>query len=327
MRLGIDFGTTRTIVAHPDRGNFPVVHFENTTGDMVDHVPSVAAVVDGRLVHGFDAVRAAGTGAPLLRSFKRVLAGPAVTAATPVKLPSATAGPVSVGIGDLLTGFLGSLRRTLAESSTIAGELPDGPISCVIGVPANATGAQRLITLDSFHAAGFEVIGILNEPSAAGLEFSHRQQRTLNSRRTKVVVYDLGGGTFDASLVNVDGTSHDVEASTGINHLGGDDFDEVLARLATDRAGVDLSSAESAGLHEDARIAKEQLSPQSRRISLDVAGRPTTVTVDDFYVAALPLVTRSIEAMAPLVASLDGAGLAESEIAGLHLVGGASSLP
>src|SRR5699024_10977410 len=112
------------------------------------------------------------------------------------------------------------------------------------------------------------------------------------------------GGTFDASLVTIDGIRHEVESSLGLNQLGGDDFDTVLADLALERAGSGPADADARrgtaylDLLEQAREAKERLAPQSRRIVLDVDGEPVTVPVEEFYEAAAPLVAGTMEAMA-----------------------------
>jgi molecular chaperone DnaK (HSP70) len=111
VRLGIDFGTTRTLVACVDRGNFPVVAFTDNDGESHDHIPSVVAEVDGRVVYGFDAVAAERAGAPSLRSFKRLLAAPDVTGHLPV-----TIGATSMPLLDLLTGFLSAVKTALATS-------------------------------------------------------------------------------------------------------------------------------------------------------------------------------------------------------------------
>ena len=86
LDLGIDLGTTRTVVARADRGNYPVLSFTDTNGDSHDYYPSLTALTDDGLVHGFRARRAARQGAPLLRSLKRTLAAPSVSAASPVAL-------------------------------------------------------------------------------------------------------------------------------------------------------------------------------------------------------------------------------------------------
>ncbi|NNG19237.1 Hsp70 family protein [Naumannella sp. ID2617S] len=326
MQLGVDFGTTRTIVAYVDRGNYPVVSFTDQWGDPQDHFPSVVARTADGLVHGFEALAAADDGAPVLRSFKRALASTEVGPQTAVDL-----GGESITLLELLVSHLAALRTALGEASSISAEPLD---SCAIAVPAHAHSAQRFLTLEAFRRAGFTVHGMLNEPSAAGFEYTHRQARTVTSRRRRVIVYDLGGGTFDASLVRVDGTAHEVLDSLGLNDLGGDDFDRVLAEQALAAAGVpdaELTAAQLDTLLADCREAKERLSPQSRRIALDVpnasgGSREVTLRVDDFYAAAAPLVRTSVEAMAPLVGGLDGEGEL-ADVAGIYLVGGASGLP
>jgi molecular chaperone DnaK (HSP70) len=326
MDLGVDLGTTRTIVAVADRGNYPVVGFLDADDDVHEWFPSVVARTgpgpDG-LVHGYDALAAADHGAPTLRSFKRALAAPDVGPHTALLV-----GDEPVPLPVLLTGFLTALADALRTRSTVAGETLG---RTVVSVPAHAHSAQRFLTLEAFRRAGFDVVQVVNEPSAAGFEYSHRKTRTLTRVRNRVVVYDLGGGTFDASLVSVDGGRHDVEASLGLNRLGGDDFDTALADLAVAAAGHGaLDEAARRGtayreLVEQAREAKERLSPQSRRVVLDVDGAPVTVPVEEFYAAVTPLVARTLDAMAPLVRGLDER--TAGDVAGLYLVGGASSLP
>lgn len=324
MQLGVDFGTTRTIVSTVDRGNYPVVAFTNNDGDSVDHIPSVVAREGDGLVFGFDAHAAASRGARLVRSFKRVLASPGVTASTPVDVDG-----LQVGILDLLSGFLSSVRRSLRTASNVADLVGDvEPLETVVAVPAHAHSAQRFLTLEAFREAGFEVVAMLNEPSAAGFEFTHRQGRTVNSRRTRVLVYDMGGGTFDASLVRVDDRDHEVLGSLGLNRLGGDDFDLALAECALSRVGgVPLSVLEQDALLDECRDAKENLSPQSKRLALEVRGEPVVVPVTDFYGSVAPLVEQSLTTLAPLVGGLDAEGLEAAQVAGIYLVGGGSNLP
>ncbi|WP_168582138.1 Hsp70 family protein [Gephyromycinifex aptenodytis] len=323
MRLGVDFGTTRTIVAAVDRGNYPVVSFRDADGDAHEFFPSVAALTPQGLVYGFDALRAArDQAAPLARSFKRLLAFPDVSTRTVLRL-----GGQAFPVLDVLSGYLRALNEALRDTSSLNGV--QEPSCTVVAVPAHAHGAQRYLTLEAFRRAGFEVTAMINEPSAAGYEYTHRQSRTLSSRRTRVLVYDLGGGTFDASLVKVDGRFHEVLDSLGINSLGGDDFDAVLLECALREAGLgvgDLNARELADLREECREAKERLSPQTRRMLVEVRGEPVIVSVADFYAAAGPLVEASIEAMSPLVGNLDDAD-ALVDVAGIYLVGGASGLP
>lgn len=307
-----------------------MVTFADHEGDPSDHFPSVVALLDGDLVYGFDALAAGASGGPVVRSFKRALAAPDVTLTSPVVV-----GDQDVPIVDLVTGYLRALRSALAQSSNLHshGEL-DGEtaLEVVVAVPAHAHGAQRFITLEAFRRAGFTVLGMMNEPSAAGFEFTHRQGRAVTSKRTRVLVYDLGGGTFDASLVRADGTDHEVLGSIGINRLGGDDFDASLAATALALAGArpdELDATAYATLLDECRDAKERLSPQTKRIVVDIADRPVTVPVASFEADATPLVQQTIEAMAPLVGGLDGEaeGPELADIAGIYLVGGASGLP
>lgn len=314
MLLGIDFGTTRTIVAGVDRGNYPVLGFVDSDGDAQDYFPCVVADLGAELAYGFDAVAAAQAGAPFVRSFKRLLGEPTTNPGTPI-----TVGDRTLPLLDVISGFLGALHSAL----------PPGADRAVVSVPAHAHRGQRFMTLEAFRRAGFDVIAMVNEPSAAGFEFTHRQPRSVTSRRTQVLVYDLGGGTFDASLIQADGSSHAVLGSVGVNRLGGDDFDAVLAEVAlaaTGRTADDLSPASYAELVEECRDAKERLSPQSRRIALEVDGDPVVLAVDDFYTAAAGLIEQTLVAIEPLLGSAEDPAPASS-VAGIYLVGGASGLP
>ncbi|MGA4507996.1 Hsp70 family protein [Propionibacteriaceae bacterium G1746] len=331
MRLGIDLGTTRTLVARVDRGNYPVVTFFDAEGDAHDHFPSVAAHHPERgLLFGFLALEAARTDdLRVIRSIKRRLAYPDVNTQTTMSI-----GGQPVPIVDVLAGFLTALRTAIIEQSSITDEFgADEDIETMIAVPAHAPGVQRYLTLEAFRRAGFDVLGVVNEPSAAGFEYTHRQPRTLNSKRTQVIIYDLGGGTFDSSLIRVDGTAHEVLDTAGNNRLGGDDFDVTLAQVALatikrDPNTLDVRSFER--LVDDSRSAKESINPQTRRLAIDVDGTYATVPVADFYAEAVSLVDRTVETMTPLIGGLDDQGqasLGDTEVAGIYLVGGASGLP
>ena len=363
MRLGIDFGTTRTVVACADRGNYPVLSFSDDAGDTHDFVPSVVAERNGELRFGFDALAAAAADPAFttVRSFKRLLAdahaGPGQTVVI---------GSTTIAIDELVTRFLVATKEAVltrsnlpsggakAKKGSVKAASTDEELRCVVAVPANASGAQRFVTLDAFRRAGFHPIAMLNEPSAAGFEFTHRHRDTLTSKRDHVVVYDLGGGTFDASLVRMRGRSHEVLATAGVNKLGGDDFDDVLADLVLARAGLSRSALDRNALErlvDQCRDAKERLNPSSRKISIDVEQSlgalaktsEIVVPVTDFYEACMPLVERAIDVMVPVMSKLDGAAgpatgdvdvevevdveAALGEIAGIYVVGGASELP
>jgi molecular chaperone DnaK (HSP70) len=341
VRLGIDFGTTRTVIAYADRGNYPIVSFMDDEGDPIEWYPSVVAEREGELRFGLDALAVATEpGWHLLRSFKRLLAGPQAAVNGQI-----TIGSTTVPVIQLLSRFLVSLREAILRRSNLPVSMRGDPvIEAVVAAPANAFGTQRFLTLEAFRQAGFEVISILNEPSAAGFEYTHRYRKTVTSRREYVVVYDLGGGTFDASLVRMNGRHHDAMITSGINQLGGDDFDARLAELALKTAGLldrRLPRRSLSLLVDQCREAKERLNPNSRKIVLDLEAclgddAPTpevAVPVSDFYEVCTPLVERTIEAMLPVILRLDGEvprdldDEALADIAGIYVVGGASALP
>lgn len=341
MRLGIDFGTTRTVIAHVDRGNYPILSFHDEEGGACEWYPSVVAERGGKLCFGFEALEKAREGGwSVVRSFKRLMSERHLTAQGQVKVGGSTL-PVS----ELLTRFLGSLKEAIQTRSNLAASLRrGGEIEAVIAAPANAFCTQRFLTLDAFQRAGFQVLAMLNEPSAAGFEYTHRYRKTLNSRREYVVVYDLGGGTFDASLVHMHGRHHDAVVTSGLNHLGGDDFDARLAELALEKAGLlgeRLSRKALLRLVDLCREAKEQLNPNSRKVVVDLeealgedAPEPEVVIpAQEYYDACAPLVERTIEAMLPVIQRLDGEVPREldedamADVAGIYVVGGASALP
>ncbi|HKA86664.1 MAG TPA: Hsp70 family protein [Haliangiales bacterium] len=317
MRFGIDFGTTRTVVACCDRGNYPILGFRDADDDAVDWLPSVIAVRGDEVRYGFATEAVAGDPEwTLLRSFKRLLTGPDAAPERTIEL-----GGRRHAVGDLLAGYLLALREMLPAH--------DGEVDAVVAVPANAHGTQRFLTLDAFRRAGFRVRALVNEPSAAGFEYTHRYRDTVTAKREHVVVYDLGGGTFDASLVRMRGRSHEAVATAGLNHLGGDDFDDALADLALAAAGrrrADTAPDALRRLTDLCREAKERLTPSSRKLALDWNGEALAVPVADYYAACAPLVDRTLDTMAPLLRRLDDDG-ERDDVAGIYVVGGASALP
>lgn len=318
MQLGIDFGTTRTVVALCDQGNQPVIGFEDLHGDIVDHWPSVVACDGNRLEHGFAALaRLDDPDWEVLRSMKRHLVG--ASADDPITLAGRT-----FELGTVLASFVAALRHALLHASNLPGPV-DSPLRAHVGVPAGATSRQRMITMDAFTEAGFEVVGVFNEPSAAGLEYGHRYHRTLNSRRREVLVYDLGGGTFDVSVVHMAEGQHRVVAHAGDNRLGGDDFDDVLLTCILEETGLGPSALtvhERALLLDRCRQSKEALNPNSRRVGIEVRDDIVSIPVSTFYEACQPLLDRTLEVMRRVVPNPE-----DHALAGIYVVGGASDLP
>src|SRR5262244_1118999 len=328
MLLGIDFGTTRTVVAAVDRGNYPVVSFHPEDGDTLEWYPSAAAARNGEIVFGFDAAQKQAEGGwSLLRSFKRRLG---------------TIGPDErIEIGEhkltaleLLTGFLSALRSDLLARSNLRVKRNE-KLEAMISTPANSNSNQRFITLEAFRLAGFEVRGMINEPSAAGIEYAHYlASGGGSSKRETLVVYDLGGGTFDSAVINLVERDHEALASEGIAKLGGDNFDIILLDLALKEADVhEVSDAALVKLLEECRHKKENLHPNTRRITIDLglgiegAGE-VAVAVGDFYEECRPLIESTIEAMESVMEkSAREAGFNLHESAAVYLVGGSSDLP
>jgi molecular chaperone DnaK (HSP70) len=328
MLLGIDFGTTRTVVAAVDRGNYPTVSFQREDGDTLDWYPSVMAARGDELLFGFDA--AGKQGEPdwrLLRSFKRQLG--AVGPDEPIEI-----GGRKTTALDLLTSFLSQLRQDLLARSNLRVKSRE-KLQAMVSAPANANSNQRFITLEAFRRAGFELRGMMNEPSAAGIEYAHHLASGGGAaKRDALVVYDLGGGTFDSSVISLVERDHEVLSSEGIARLGGDNFDIILLDLALKEAGIDeVSDAALIRLLEECRHKKESLHPNTRRITIDLgqglegAGE-VAVAVNDFYNECRPLVESTIEAMEQVMEkSARAAGFDLHESAAVYLVGGSSDLP
>jgi molecular chaperone DnaK len=320
VKLGVDFGTNRIVVAAADRGNYPLVNFEGPDGGSADWFPSSVAIRGGERFDGWDAYDKQGDESwTVIRSIKRLLedAGPQ----TLLDL-----GEQQLKLAGLLDGLTTALLAALHQRSNLhmgSGEA----LQIVLGVPAHANSNQRFLTVESFRNAGFEVLGVLNEPSAASIEFGHRQRQSKTSPET-ILVYDLGGGTFDASLVTLDENVHHVVASDGIPTIGGDDFDQILADLALEAAGIDQSASENLPaaawfrLLEECRHKKEALNPNSRRITIDLEHarpdwQPVQIPVANFYETARSAVEETIRAAEDLSPQCDV----------LYITGGGSELP
>jgi molecular chaperone DnaK (HSP70) len=325
MRLGIDFGTTRTVVAAVRDGRHPLVAFDEG-GEFREHVPGIAARRGGELLFGWEAAGALADGSAehAVRSIKR-LAG--------ALAPDDEAMPGTSTL-DLVTGFLAALRCALERSSNLDGVRP--PLEVMVAVPASASSCQRWLTLEAFRRAGFEPIGLLNEPTAAAVELAHHHLGELGKKSPKryVVVYDLGGGTFDASAVSLEGRRFDLIASEGLARLGGDDFDALILDVA--------GAPHTAAALERAREAKEALRPTSRRLLLELqglagpgpgadrGGEPISIDVAALYARAQPLIDRTLAQIDALFERLRERGIDPDdprELGGLYLVGGGAAFP
>lgn len=323
MKLGIDFGTTRIVVAAVDRGNYPIVTFDAPEGATTDWFPPLVAIRGHERQFGWNAwTLQAEPNWTIVRSLKRFLedSGPETRLEVAGRM---------FHLQTLLVDLVRELAAALRERSSLTIE-PDEPLEVVLGVPANANSNQRFLTVEAFRHAGFEVLGLLNEPSAASLEFGHGN-KSVNGR---LLVYDLGGGTFDVSLVEVDDRTHSVLASEGISTLGGDDFDHVLADLSLEAAGIpeqqqlSLNQSELFRLHEECRQKKESLHPNTRKLTIDLGNvrdgwGQAAVPVADYYEHCRPLMEETLHAVEDLLAAHESEGTLEA----LYVTGGGSELP
>ncbi|HEX2569402.1 MAG TPA: Hsp70 family protein [Polyangia bacterium] len=321
MRLGIDFGTTRVVVASADRGNYPIVTFETPNGEGCEWYPSLLALrgEDVRGGHEAEAVLGDSAWQPL-RAVKRHLG---------------IAGPQDRLLGwrvpELAARFLSMLREALSLRSNL-GARPDEPLEVAIAVPAHASANQRLLTADAFTQAGFRVLRILDEPSAAGLEYAWRRPADAQVRRRHIAVYDLGGGTFDASIIAMSDVLHEVITTEGVSRLGGEDFDAALLELACRMADrpEPAEGAERQRMLELCRQEKERITSATRRISPDLFadGTASRIPIDEYEAALRPLIDRSLEALdAALRRVAERAGQEVERHTVVYQVGGASQLP
>jgi len=330
IRLGIDFGTTRTVVAAQENGNYPVCTF-SWEGEVKEYIPTLAAVKDGIVYFGWDAAdRLNQPDTYLLRSMKR-LAGH-LRPEDPVEL-----GPdFSITLLELVTLFLTHVKQMVLKHGSITLRKKDA-LEVMVASPANANSNQRYITLEAFRRAGFTVLGAMNEPSAAAVEFLHRYLRELGPRSPKryVAVYDLGGGTFDTSVVGIAERSHDVVAHQGIGRLGGDDFDEIILRLALEQMGLDpesLTPSDTARLLEECRERKEGLKSNTKKMVVDPGAvlrdqKPVVLDTGRVYEGCGPLIERSLNTIRNVLRGIDQNPEDSRSLAAVYLVGGSVSFP
>jgi molecular chaperone DnaK len=339
---GIDLGTTNSCVALLDRGAptvIPSPEGERTTPSVVSFLP------DDRVLVGIPARRQAvshpqrtvfGTKRLIGRKVNAADVGRLARAA-PFRIVAAPNGDAWVRIDDRdlappeIAAYILERMKHIAEAS--AGE----PVTqAVITVPAYFNDAQRQATKDAARIAGLDVRRILNEPTAAALAYGvHRR-----NKRQRVAVVDLGGGTFDVSILRVEDGLFEVLAVAGNAALGGDDFDRRLVeRLVADLAraggsGVAADPVALGRLQEEAERAKKVLADESTAtirlpfIGRTEAGAPLHLdrTIERHELEAL---TADLVAMLapPCAAALRDAGLTTAELDDVLLVGGMTRVP
>jgi molecular chaperone DnaK (HSP70) len=240
---------------------------------------------------------------------------------------------------DLVTSFLSHVRRMVIGYGNLR-IAKKSKIEVMVATPANANSNQRYITLEAFRRAGFIVLGAMNEPSSAAVEFLHRYLRNLGPRSLKkyIVVYDLGGGTFDTSVVGIAEHGHDVLAHEGIARLGGDDFDEIILNAVLEKIGLpssDLDSSDMVRLLEECRERKEGLNSNTKKMVVDIGSvlqgmDPVVLETGAVYERCWPLIQKSLESVQALIGAPNSPGIVAEDprsLAAIYLVGGSVSFP
>lgn len=196
------------------------------------------------------------------------------------------------------------------------------PTKAVITVPAYFDDAQRQATRDAGRIAGLEVLRIVNEPTAAALAYC------LHTKGTGVVaVYDLGGGTFDCSVLQLTDSVFKVLSTNGDTHLGGDDFDRAIMSVAAKEMGIDLLATKEAGLIQHLRDAAERVKialSVSDTVTFSVHNFARTFTRTELESLLAPFIDRTLEKCRK---ALRDADLSPADVNEVVLVGGSTRIP
>ena len=314
--IGIDLGTTNSCVSVMEGKDVKVI--TNPEGNRT--TPSVVSFKDGEIIVGDAAKRQAATNKNTIASIKRKMG-------TDEKIDVDGKKYSPQEISAMILQYM----KKYAE-----GYLGEPVTKAVITVPAYFNDAQRQATKDAGKIAGLEVERIINEPTAAALAFGIDK----TDKEQKVLVFDLGGGTFDVSILDLADGTFEVLATAGDNHLGGDDFDAVIVnwmveQFKNEHHGIDLSKDRMSmqRLKEAAEKAKKDLSSMvSTHISLpfisaDESG-PLHFDADlsraNFDKMTKHLVDRTV---GPVRQALKDADLTPADIDQVLLVGGSTRIP
>ena len=313
--IGIDLGTTNSCVAVLEAGEAKVI--PNREGNRT--TPSIVAFKKGEKLVGDVAKRQAETNPNTCRSIKRLMG-----TKEKVELDGKKYTPEEISamiLGDLRD----SAEAYLGEKVTKA----------VITVPAYFNDAQRQATKNAGKIAGLEVERIINEPTAASLAYGLDKQENMQT----ILVYDLGGGTFDVSILELGEGVFEVKSTNGNNHLGGDDFDERIINYLVEEFkkenGVDLSKDKMAmqRLKEAAEKAKKDLSGvTSAEISCPFITQgedgPLHLNMSLSRAKFEDLIRDLVDStLTPVRNALKDAGMKKEEIDQVILVGGSTRIP
>jgi len=330
VAVGIDLGTTHSLVASVRHGVAECLPDEQ--GRVI--LPSVVRYLDpaqggsGRQI-GFDALAAqVSDPANTISSVKRLMGRRREQVGDVDKLSYNVVD--EQGMAQVKT--VAGLKTPMEVSAEILATLRfraedtfnDDLYGAVITVPAYFDDAQRQATKDAAQLAGINVLRLINEPTAAAIAYGLD-----NGAEGVYAIYDLGGGTFDISILRLTRGVFEVMATGGDSALGGDDYDQALAAWVLAQQGLSeaADAGERAALHKEARRVKEALSSADSAVfQAQVAGHSIeqAVTVADFEACTAALTTRTMSAVRK---ALRDAGVAKDEVQGVVMVGGSTRMP
>ncbi|MFG0415692.1 Fe-S protein assembly chaperone HscA [Pseudomonas sp. zjy_8] len=323
LAVGIDLGTTNSLVAALRSGHSEPL--PDAQGNVI--LPSAVRYLDGRIEVG-QVARDAASSDPLntVLSVKRLMGrGLADVKQLGEQLPYRFVGGEShMPFIDTVQGpkspveVSADILKVLREraEATLGGEL----VGAVITVPAYFDDAQRQATKDAARLAGLNVLRLLNEPTAAAVAYGLDQ-----NAEGVVAIYDLGGGTFDISILRLTAGVFEVLATGGDTALGGDDFDHTIAGWIIEQAGLssDLDPATQRALLQTACAAKEALT-DADVVSVSHGAWHGELTRSAFEAMIEPLVARSLKACRRAVRD---SGVELEEVSAVVMVGGSTRVP
>ena len=328
IAVGIDLGTTNSVVAVVD-GERPEV-LRDAHGDGL--IPSVVALMPGGVVVGHEAqALRANNPDRVVGSIKRLMGRgvhdvKGLAGVLPYRIAASgdSVGMVRLEVaGRSVTPIEMSAEILKAVKARAEQSLGREVSKAVVTVPAYFDDAARSATKDAAKLAGLDVLRLVNEPTAAALAYG------LDTGAEGIyAIYDLGGGTFDISLLRLQKGVFQVLATGGDSALGGDDFDHALAERAIAVSGIStLDETDAAALLLKARAAKEALTQRdSTELSAEIGGKRVQLALSrrEFEALIDPLVQRTMRACRQ---AMDDARVAPKEIEGVVLVGGSTRVP
>ena len=325
IAVGIDLGTTHSLVAAVRNGTAECL--PDTQGRVI--LPSVVRYVDAQKRQiGFDAVEHQTTDpGNTIASVKRLMGRGLKDIAQAEKLPYALID--APGLVQIRT--IAGNKTPVEVSAEILATLrfraedtfDDNIYGAVITVPAYFDDAQRQATKDAAQLAGLNVLRLINEPTAAAIAYGLD-----NGSEGVYAIYDLGGGTFDISILRLTAGVFEVLATGGDSALGGDDYDRALAEWMLAEAGLQTDTPEDqALLMQQARACKEALSDEdiaTAEADLSTGRLDLSFNRSQFEAATSALTARTLQAVRKV---LRDAGLTKDAIQGVVLVGGSTRMP